>query len=48
MTMELNGYAFWRCFAFSETAASFFDKLIGDMPPEFYIRDFNPRPNEAL
>jgi hypothetical protein len=48
MTMELTGYAFWRCFAFSETAASFFDKLIGDMPPEFYICDFNPRPNEAL
>ena len=43
MTFGLNAYAFWRCFPFPETAAKFFEKLMGDVPPGFDIRDLaNP------
>jgi hypothetical protein len=44
LTFGLNAYAFWRCFPFPETAAKFFDKLMGDVPPEFDIRDFAKPP----
>src|SRR5437870_5833590 len=43
MTFGLNAYSFWRCFPFVGTAARFFEKLMGDVPPEFEIRNlFNP------
>ena len=35
----LNAYSFWRCFPFRETAAKFFEKNMGDVPPEFDIVD---------
>ena len=44
MTLGLNGYSFWRCFPFAETAARFFDDVMGDVPPEFEIRDFAQPP----
>src|ERR1700736_2999061 len=44
MTFGLNAYAFWRCFPFPETAAKFFEKLMGDVPPEFDIRDLENPP----
>ena len=40
MTFGLNAYAFWRCFPVAGSAARFFEKLMGDVPPEFEIRDF--------
>ena len=40
----LNGYAFWRCFPFEQTAARFFENLMGDVPPEFDIRDLGKPP----
>lgn len=40
----LNGYAFWRCFPFERTAAQFFEHLMGDVPPEFEIRDLAAAP----
>ncbi|MFL6582892.1 MAG: hypothetical protein ACJ8KU_00080 [Chthoniobacterales bacterium] len=40
----LDAYAFWPCFPFSETAAHFFAKLMGDVPPEFLIRDLDQPP----
>jgi hypothetical protein len=46
MTFGLNAYTFWRCFPFPETAARFFERLMGDVPPEFEIRDFVRRPIE--
>ena len=44
LTFGLNAYAFWRCFPFRETAARFFEKLMGDVPPEFEIRDLAQPP----
>ncbi len=44
MTFGLNAYAFWHCFPFPETAAKFFEKLMGDVPPEFEIRDLAQPP----
>jgi hypothetical protein len=40
----LNAYSFWRCFPFAETAAQFFEKLMGDVPEEFDIRDLTQPP----
>ena len=40
----LNAYSLWRCFPFSETAASFFERLMGEVPHEFDIRDLNQPP----
>jgi hypothetical protein len=40
----LNAYALWPSFPFSETAANFFAKLMGSVPPEFLIRDLNQPP----
>ena len=44
MTFGLNAYAFWRCFPFPETAARFFEIMMGDVPPEFEIRDLAQPP----
>jgi hypothetical protein len=40
----LNAYSLWRCFPFPETAAGFFERLMGDVPSEFDIRDLNQPP----
>jgi hypothetical protein len=40
----LNSYSLWRCFPFSETQAQFFEKVMGDVPPEFDIRDLTKPP----
>ena len=40
----LNSYALWRCFPFSETQTIFFQKVMGDVPPEFEISDLTKPP----
>jgi hypothetical protein len=40
----LNSYAFWRCFPFSETQTRFFQKVMGEVPPEFEISDLSMPP----
>jgi hypothetical protein len=40
----LNSYSLWRCFPFSETQAKFFEKVMGDVPPEFDIHDLAKPP----
>ena len=40
----LNSYALWRCFPFSETQTQFFQKVMGDVPPEFEISDLTKLP----
>lgn len=40
----LNAYSLWRCFPFPETSATFFDRLMGDVPPGFDIRNLNEPP----
>lgn len=35
----LNAYAFWRVFPFSQSATEFFESVMGEVPPEFEIRD---------
>ena len=40
----LNAYSLWRCFPFPESAARFFERLMGDVPPEFAIRDLQQPP----
>ena len=40
----LNSYSLWRRFPFSETQAQFFEKVMGDVPPEFDIRDLTKPP----
>ncbi len=40
----LNAYSFWRCFPFPENAAKFFENLMGDVRPEFDIRDLTKPP----
>jgi hypothetical protein len=40
----LNAYSLWRCFPFPESAAKFFENLMGDVPPEFDIRDLTMSP----
>ena len=40
----LNSYALWRCFPFSETQTQFFQKVMGDVPPEFEISDLTKPP----
>ncbi|HXY60906.1 MAG TPA: hypothetical protein VEH26_04810 [Chthoniobacterales bacterium] len=44
LTMGLNAYSFWRCFPFPDRAAQFFARLMGDVPAEFEIRDFDRAP----
>ena len=40
----LNSYALWRCFPFSETQTKFFQKVMGNVPPEFEICDLTKPP----
>ena len=40
----LNSYALWRCFPFSETQNKFFQRVMGDVPPEFEISDLTTSP----
>jgi hypothetical protein len=40
----LNAYSLWRCFPFPETSAKFFEKIMGDVPIEFDIRDLTQPP----
>jgi hypothetical protein len=40
----LNAYSLWRCFPFTDTAAKFFERLMGEVPHEFDIRDLNQPP----
>ncbi|MEP7015827.1 MAG: hypothetical protein ABI925_10340 [Verrucomicrobiota bacterium] len=40
----LNAYSLWRCFPFPESAAKFFENLMGDVPPEFDVRDLAKPP----
>jgi len=40
----LNSYALWRCFPFSETQTKFFQKVMGNVPPEFEISDLTRPP----
>jgi hypothetical protein len=40
----LNSYALWRCFPFSETQTKFFQKVMGDVRPEFEISDLTKPP----
>src|SRR5207247_5920300 len=40
----LNSYALWRCFPFSETQTKFFQRVMGDVPPEFEISDLTEAP----
>jgi hypothetical protein len=40
----INSYALWRCFPFSETQTKFFQKVMGDVPPEFEICDLTHPP----
>lgn len=40
----LNSYALWRCFPFSETQKKFFERVMGDVPPEFEISDLAKPP----
>ena len=40
----LNSYALWRCFPFSETQMKFFQRVMGDVPPEFEISDLTKQP----
>jgi hypothetical protein len=40
----LNAYSLWRCFPFPETSAKFFEKIMGDVPAEFDIRDLTQPP----
>ena len=42
----LNGYAFWRCFPFDPSAASYFESLMGRVPPEFEIGSRDRPPAE--
>ena len=39
-----NAYCFWRCFPFPQSSASFFEKVMGEVPPEFDIRDLSQPP----
>src|SRR5947207_4465124 len=40
----LNSYALWRCFPFSERQTKFFQRVMGDVPPEFEIGDLSKPP----
>ena len=40
----LNAYSLWRCFPFPESAAKFFENLMGDVPPEFDVVDLTNPP----
>ena len=40
----LNAYSLWRSFPFPDTAAGFFERLMGDVPAEFDIRDLEQPP----
>ncbi|MDQ2824756.1 MAG: hypothetical protein M3R29_04850 [Verrucomicrobiota bacterium] len=44
MNNGFNAYSLWRCFPFPETSAKFFEKIMGDVPPEFDIRDLTQLP----
>jgi hypothetical protein len=39
-----NAYCLWRCFPFPQSSASFFEKVMGEVPPEFDIRDLSRSP----
>ncbi len=40
----LDGYAFWRCFPFVPPASTFFETLLGEVPPAFEIRSLDAPP----
>ena len=40
----LNGYTFWRCFPFEPPHATFFETMLGEVPPEFDIRSLDRQP----
>jgi hypothetical protein len=40
----INAYSLWRCFPFPETAAKFFERLMGDVPTAFDIHDLTQPP----
>ena len=40
----LNSYALWRCFPFSDTQMKFFQRVMGDVPPEFEISNLTRQP----
>ena len=40
----LNAYSLWRCFPFPETATKFFERLMGEVPREFDLRDLAQAP----
>lgn len=40
----LNGYAFWRCFPFEPPASTFFEAMLGTVPPPFEIRSLDVAP----
>ena len=39
-----NAYCLWRCFPFPQSSASFFEKVMGEVPAEFEIRDLAKPP----
>lgn len=40
----LNSYALWHCFPFTNTQTTFFQRVMGDVPPEFEISDLTKPP----
>ena len=40
----LNGHALWRCFPFDPPAASYFESLMGRVPPEFEVGSLDRPP----
>jgi hypothetical protein len=44
MNYGLNAYSLWRSFPFPETAARFFERVMGDVPAEFDVRDLTRPP----
>ncbi len=44
LNFGLNAYCLWRCFPFAETQQRFFEGVMGDVPPEFDVRDLSAPP----
>lgn len=40
----IDAYCFWPCFPFARTSAQFFEKVMGEVPPQFEIRDLSRPP----
>ena len=49
LNFGLPAHCFWRCFPFAQTQQRFFEKVMGDVPPGFELRDLSapPCPPEA-